>query len=184
MARWALLVGGKGDDKSALAVRVAAELGARGLRVGGVVQDPIEEDGERRAYVARRLGGPETVVVAREGAAAPGATEAAVCSYVFDAGAFERAREWIRQGSREADVVVIDEVSKLEVARGGHHDAIREALGGHAVVVLVVRGDQLFSVVERFDLGEPCATLESADEGAFARFLEDLARAATAAKAP
>ena len=184
MARWALLVGGKGVDKTSLAERVAAELAARGLRVAGVVQDPVEEDGERRGYVARRIGASETVVVARKGAAEAGSNEATVCSFVFDASAFERAREWIRQSSREADVVVIDEVSKLEVARGGHHDAIREALRGNAIVVLVVRGDQLFSVVERFALGEPAATLESADEGAFAQFVEDLARAATTGKAP
>jgi nucleoside-triphosphatase THEP1 len=183
-APWALLVGDKGADKSALALRVATALGARGLRVEGVVQDPLERDGERSGYVVRRIGGPETVVVARKGVAPPGSdgSVATVCSFVFDAGAFEQARAWVRRAASDADVVVIDEVSKLEVARGGHHAAIVDALGGRAVVLLVVRGDQLFSVVERFGLGEAAATLESGDEDAFARFVDDLARAAAAAR--
>ncbi len=172
--RWALLVGGRGVDGSSLAARAASDLEARGLRVGGVVQDPIERDGERTGYVARRVGADESVVVARRGAAEPGE---AFCSFTFDPSAFTRAREWIGQASREADVVVIDEVSKLEVAGKGHHDAVREALAGAAIVLLVVRGDQLFAVVERFELGEPVATLEAADEGSYARFVDAVARA-------
>jgi nucleoside-triphosphatase THEP1 len=184
-APWALLVGGKGVDGSSLASRAATELAARGLQVGGVVQEPIERDG-RRGYEARRVGGDERVVLAGKGAAPPGASKEALtdfCSFVFDERAFERAAGWIRAASNEADVVVIDEVSKLEVARGGHHDAVRDALGGRALVLLVVRGDQLFSVVERFELGEPAATLESGDEGAFSAFVEDVARAAEARRA-
>ncbi|HEX7600292.1 MAG TPA: nucleoside-triphosphatase [Polyangiaceae bacterium] len=180
-ARWALLVGGKGTGQSSLAARASAELARRGVAVGGVVQDATEDDGGR-SYLARHVGGSESVVVARKGAPPKGARPDALlefCSFVFDTDAFARARGWIRQDAEAADVVVIDEVSKLEVSRGGHHDAIRDALFGRAIVLLVVRGDQLFSVVERFELNdEPIESLDTGEETAFARFVDELARAA------
>lgn len=179
MAPWALLVGGKGAGKSTVASRVAAELARRGVAVGGVVQDAIEEDGDRVGYLARHLDGTECVVVGRKGAAPPG-DEAlcSFCSFVFDPQAFERARAWIRRGVERASIVIIDEVSKLEVAEGGHCAAIREALEGRAIVLLVVRADQLFHVVERFGLGEALATLDAEDGPSFAAFVDELARAA------
>jgi len=179
-ARWALLVGGKGTGQSSRAARVAAQLASRGVVVGGVVQDATEDDGAR-TYLARHVGGSESVVVARKGAPPKGARPDALrefCSFVFDTDAFAQARAWIRDDSRTADVVVVDEVSKLEVSHGGHHDAILDARAGTAIVLLVVRGDQLFSVVERFALDdEPVATLDTVDDAAFARFVEDLAAA-------
>jgi nucleoside-triphosphatase THEP1 len=180
-ARWALLAGGKGTGKSSVASRVATELAQRGVVVGGVVQDAIEEDGDRVGYRARHVGGTESVVVGRKGAAPPDADPEALCSFcsfVFDPRAFDRAHGWIRQGVASADVVIIDEVSKLEVAQGGHCAAIREALAGKAIVLLVVRADQLFDVVERFGLGDALATLDAADEPALAPFVDELARAA------
>jgi len=180
-ARWALLVGRKGEGKSSAASWVAAELAARGVAVGGFVQEAIEEDDERVGYRARGLGRPDSVVVARRGSPPRGAEDGALlsfCSFVFDNDAFRQARGWLQGDLVEAGVVVIDEVSKLEVARGGHHDAILDALAGGAVVLLVVRADQLFSVVERFDLGEPVATLDAGDDDARAGFVSALAQAA------
>ena len=178
---WALIVGAKGSGKSALASRVASELGARGVHVDGVIQDAIEEDGERVAYRVRRVGGGgEGVLLARRGAPPAGARAGSsreFCSFVFDDAAFARARTWVRQAAGESDVVVVDEVSKLEVSRGGHHDAIQDALVGRALVILVVRADQLFAVVERFELEDAVAILDAADESALTSFVEAVARA-------
>lgn len=179
--RWALLVGGTGAGKSSVATRVAAELALRGRVVGGVVQEATEEDGAHTGHRARRVGGEGSVVLARRSAPPPGARAEALrefCSFVFDDDAFGRARGWIEEASQQADVVVIDEVSKLETARAGHHDAIRDALAGRALVLLVARADQLFGIVERFGLdAEPVATLDADDEAAFAAFVEALADA-------
>lgn len=187
-ARWGLISGAKGAGKSSTASRVAGLLAARGVTGGGVIQEALHEDGDRVAYRARQLGVPDdAVLLARRGAAPEGARADAVCSFcsfMFDDDAFAKAGAWIRDAARACEVVVIDEVSKLEASGGGHHDAIRDALGGRALVVLVVRADQLFAIVERFGLGDAVATLEVGDEGAVAPFVDALVQAARAEGSP
>lgn len=180
--RWALISGAKGTRKSETATRLAELLGARGLTVGGVVQQSTHESDDRVLYRARRLGEPPLVIpLARRGSPPEGARPEAACtfcSFVFDRDAFTEAGGWIREAAAHADVVVIDEVSKLEVSRGGHHDAIAAALGERALVVLVVRADQLFAVVERFELEDAVATLELGDDADVEGFADVVAAAA------
>lgn len=181
-ARWALIAGAKGAGKSGTAARVVEGLAARGAVVGGVIQEALHDEGERVAYRAVRVGAPgDAVLLARRGAAPEGARAEALCafcSFTFDEDAFAEAGAWVRKAARECDVVVVDEVSKLEASGGGHHDAIREALTGRALVLLVVRADQLFAVVERFGLGDAVASLEVGDEAAMGEFVETVLRAA------
>lgn len=180
--RWALIVGPKGSGKTTLAARVARALTERGVSVGGVLQEASIRDGERVGFQARRVGaGGDQVPLARRGVAPEGTPPERAhefCSYVFDDGAFVQARSWVEHAADTADVVIVDEVSKLEVARGGHHDGIRGALGAGALVLLVVRADQLFAVVERFELDDAIATLETADESGFSSFVDAVVRAA------
>lgn len=180
--RWALIVGPKGSGKTSLAARVADALTARGVSVGGVLQEALHQDGENVGFQARRVGSSgDELPLARRGVAPVGTPpERAheLCSYVFDAEAFVRARSWVEHAANTADVVIVDEVSKLEVARGGHHDGIRSVLGSPAIVLLVVRADQLFAVVERFELDDAIATLETADEGAVSGFVDAVVSAA------
>lgn len=162
MARWALLVGPKGSGKSHAALQVVAQLREAGLRVEGFVQTGWSDELERKGHDLMRL---------RDGArcrlSRPGSSEAqgeeAFCSFVFQQGAFEVARGWAEQDGAGADVVVFDEVSKLEAAGKGHHDAIAWAMGRPdvGVVLTCVRADQLFYVMEKFKLEEePSAMLE------------------------
>lgn len=186
---WALVAGGKGAGKSSTAARVADLLAARGVVVGGVIQEALLEDGDRVAYRARRLGHPsDGVLLARRGAPPEGARTDALstfCSFVFDAAAFATAAGWVRQATTECDVVIVDEVSKLEASGGGHHDAIRDALAGSALVILVVRADQLFAVVERFELEDAVATFDVGDDdGALATFVDTITRAVPATESP
>lgn len=180
--RWALIVGPKGSGKTSLAARVARELTARGVSVDGVLQAAVHQDGERVGFQARRVGASgDEVALARRGVAPEGTPPERAhefCSYVFDDDAFVQARRWVEQAANAADVVIVDEVSKLEVARGGHYAGIKSALGARAVVLLVVRADQLFAVVERFELEDAIATLETADEGALSSFVDAITRAA------
>lgn len=179
--RWALIVGPKGSGKSSLALRVADALSARGVAVDGVVQEALRDEGEAVAFQARRVGKTaDAVPLARHGAAPQGArAESAFpfCSYVFDADAFVEAGKWVREAARESEVVIVDEVSKLEVARGGHHDAIVDAFATGALVVLVVRADQLFAVVERFGLDDAVAMLDIAEEAELDGFVDALVTA-------
>jgi nucleoside-triphosphatase THEP1/SAM-dependent methyltransferase len=162
MTRWALLLGPKGSSKAKLLERVIALLGAEGVRVGGFVQTPIESEGARVGYEIARVSGPERVRVARTGTpAAP--SEDAFCSYVFDRDAFSTALGWLKSDLGRADVVAIDEVSKLESAGQGHAASLERVLEGDTLALLSVRADVLPLVVERFGLEDALATLSTDD---------------------
>jgi nucleoside-triphosphatase THEP1 len=176
MKRWALLSGPRGSGKSTTARRVADALAARDVPVAGFVQEAIDDEEGRAGYLLRRLGGDEARTVARRDSAARRPAEEAFCSFVFDADAFAAARGWLAEAAA-ARVLIIDEVSKLEIAGRGHHDAIAEALGGDRLVLLAVRADQLFGVMERFGLDEPVAALETADPDGFEAFVASVAGA-------
>ncbi|MCC6555689.1 MAG: DUF2478 domain-containing protein [Polyangiaceae bacterium] len=180
MTMWALVLGGKGTGKSATALRVAARLEERGISVAGFVQEGVEEEGDRVAYRLRRLGRDAALVLARRGAAARGPSEETFCSFVFDNDAFTAARRWLEEDAPRARALVLDEISKLEAAGKGHHDAVAAALGGGGLTVLSVRADQLFYVMERFGLDEPVASLDAGDVAAEDAFIEALVRALTA----
>ncbi|MCC6648358.1 MAG: DUF2478 domain-containing protein [Polyangiaceae bacterium] len=182
MAAWALISGSRGVDKSRVAAAVVAALTARGLTVGGVLQAPLDPAGARQGHVAVRVGSAgERVALGRRGAPIEGSRPGArrdFCGFVFDDDAFAEARGWVREASLRDDVVLIDEVSKVETARAGHHDAVQAALAGRAIVVLVVRAEQLFDVVERFSLGDALAILDAEDDAARSAFVDAVARAA------
>jgi nucleoside-triphosphatase THEP1 len=177
MKRWALLSGPRGSGKSTTARRAGEALAARGVKVAGFVQEAVDDEEGRAGYLLRRLGHEEALMVARRDSAARAPAEEAFCSFVFDADAFAAARRWLAEDAA-ARVVIIDEVSKLEVAGRGHHDAIAEALSGDRLVLLAVRADQLFAVMERFGLDEPVAALETAEPAGFEAFVSSVAGAA------
>ena len=177
-ARWALLIGRRASGKSSLAARVAATLGERGLAVGGVIQDAVEEDGTCVGIRVRRIGGDEHALLARLGSAPRDGNEQAFCSFVFDNRAFAAARDWIAADASSAAVLIIDEVSKLEAARSGHCEAVERALAAAAVVVLVVRAEELSAVMERFALDEPIAALDAGEEAGIDGFVAAIAAAA------
>lgn len=165
---WALVLGAKGERPLGTVVE---GLLTAGLSVGGFVREPVEVDGVRTGHVVRRFATGETLSVSAS-SPTPATTES-FCGFHFDGAAFDRAREWLLADAARADVVVVDEVSKLEVAGRGHHAAVVDVLSGQALVVLVVRADQLFHAVERFSLEEPVATLDVG--GAPAPFVAALA---------
>ena len=162
MTRWALLSGPRGTGLSQLAADVAALLAARGLRVGGFAQAPCGAPHAGAGYRLLRLDVPEAIVLARPGAASPEAAASIHCSYVFDATAWLAARRWLREAAPDADVLVIDEVGKLEGRGRGHDPALAEALGAGPLVLLSVRAEQLLAVMERHGLDAPVAALEAA----------------------
>ncbi|MCL2779062.1 MAG: DUF2478 domain-containing protein [Polyangiaceae bacterium] len=186
--RWALIVGGKGAGKSTAATRVANMLATRGIAVGGVIQEAVHEDGERVAYRACHVGEPTSgVIIAHRGAPPKGTQTNALrefCSLVFDDDAFAAAGAWVRQAMNACDVVIIDEVSKLEVSGGGHHNAIRDALAGRALAILVVRDHQLFAVVEKFELEDAVASLEVGDDDAIDAFVDTIVCAVRTTESP
>jgi nucleoside-triphosphatase THEP1 len=154
MARWAAIVGARGTGKSTHATRVVELLERRGVRVGGFFQKASEDELGRRSYDLHRLSTGDVLPLARPttGQEVPGHTT--YCSFSFVDAAFVNACRWVEQDIGACPVIVVDEVSKVEVSGQGHHDSIRCALAADddTVVVLCVRADQLFYVVEKFEL--------------------------------
>lgn len=175
MARWALLTGPKGSGKSTQALEVIRQLRESGLRVEGFVQAGTIDELERKGFDLLRLRNEERLHLARPGSEEKSGEEA-FCSFLFQQSAFEVACNWVLEDGPGADVIVVDEVSKLEAAGKGHHDAIVWGLGRDdvRVMMLCVRADQLFYVMERFGLEEePFAMIEvPAEAPALQQFAE------------
>jgi nucleoside-triphosphatase THEP1 len=155
--RWALISALRGADKVQAVRTVIAAIRAHGVRVAGFFQEPAAV-GDDHAIVRIRTG--ERTGLGRRGTLPRSATEQVFCSFSFDRLAFERAHGWLRADAAEADVLVLDEIGKLEASGQGHARSLTHALAGGALVILATRAHQLPSVVERFQLGEAIAALE------------------------
>jgi len=183
MARWAAIIGARGTGKSSHASHVVEQLRARGLTVGGFVQVAVEDELGRRSYDLHRLSTEQVLPLARPTTGREVEGKTTFCSFAFEDGAFAAARQWLDDDFEGCPVIVIDEVSKMEVSGQGHAAGIQKALASpyEAVVVLCVRADQLFYVVEAFGLEDDAvAVLEvpaaATDQAAFAAKLAEAAR--------
>ncbi len=179
--RWALISGQRGSDKSGTARRLVAALSAQGLKVAGFTQRRLPSpEGERKRYLLERIGTGEQVLLADEGI--EGAAQESHCTHAFAKGAFALALGWLREDGPAAQVLMLDDVSKLETQGKGHAPAVRWALEQPGrLVVLSVRAKQLFYVMENFGIqDEPVAVLElPADAAEEARFASSVASAVT-----
>jgi nucleoside-triphosphatase THEP1 len=168
-------------------MRAAELLRDKGVRVGGFLQLPREDELGRKWYDLLRLSRGQKMVLAgpASGPAVEEVGKTSLCSFVFHDETFAAAQAWVQEDSATADVLMIDEVSKLEVGGKGHHDAVVTALGaaGASVVVLCIRADQLFYVVDRFGLQDDAVgVLElPADDCSTGQFASQLAEACAAA---
>lgn len=160
-APWALVSTPPREPKTARVRRIVDELGARGLRVAGFVQQRLPD--APRSYELVRLGADDRAPVARRGTT-PGPEEEPFCNCVFRPDGFTAARAWLDADLPDGDVVVLDEISRLEATGGGHAAAVEAALARAPVVVLSVRADRLAALMERFGLPEPIATVEADDD--------------------
>lgn len=159
MNRWAALVGRARDGKSQATQTLIDALTSRGLSVGGFYQEPVPGGydvinamtGERRA-------------LARE------APNPILCSFAFDAAAFDAAAGWALRAAHDVTFV---ELGKLEAAREGHWATFAALLERPGLVVAAIKPSALASMA--FDLPDPEAGLElPCDEDAVTAYAGEL----------
>jgi len=159
MARVFLIYGSRGAGKTTTTLTLAERLLHKGIGVGGYYQRTTTDDLERRGYdLVSVRDAKRTLPLARPGGQeSPGTS--AICSFSFYRDSFAAALGWLQHDAAACRALVIDEVSKLEVRGEGHAQALRWALtlGDDKLLLLSVRGDQLFYVVDAFDLGSQVA---------------------------
>lgn len=161
VAQWALIAGPKSSDKTGHALALADMLRGAGVHVGGFVQFKRVDEALKKNYVLLGLGSGEQVTLAEEAVHANGDDGVTFCALRFDDSAFDLARLWLEQDMKTAQVFFIGDISKVEVSGRGHYQATKNALSlpEDRLTVICVRADQLFYVVEKFDLDDDAVAI-------------------------
>jgi nucleoside-triphosphatase len=106
-----LLTGPPRAGKTTLAGRLADELPAAGVAVGGFLTREIREDGERVGFTVEEIGGSNALLAHVALSDGP-----MVGRYHVDVAAFEGlALPAIRRAARRGGVVIIDELGQMEL---------------------------------------------------------------------
>ena len=143
--RGVLLSGSIGAGKTRCAERLASELKAQGVSVGGVIQPRFVQNGETAGYTVRDLASGVELFFAT--LKPPGV---AVGKYFVKEESISFALRAIEWAAREARVLFVDEIGRLELAGEGHAEAVRAALESNALPVLVVRTEFVDRVARAF----------------------------------
>ena len=150
----AAVLGEPGSGKTTRVTDLARRLEAQGSRVGGLVQ-PVQYKGEHRTgyHVLDLLSGQERLLASR----LPDGRKEGGLGFRFDQESWEWAGQRLQDAMGHADILVLDEMGRLEARGEGHLPALRQALGreGPAAFLLAVRADQADAIQERlgpFDL--------------------------------
>lgn len=140
------LVGRRGVGKTSALMQLVAILTEQGIRVGGVVQPAVHRGGERIGYDLEDPSDGAHFGFARR----QGSYEEAELSFAFDVDGWVWANTRIRRARKNADLLVVDELGKLEAQGLGHLPALTERPGDErcAVWLLSVRDLALDRVTE------------------------------------
>jgi nucleoside-triphosphatase THEP1 len=133
------VVGSPGSGKTTFVGELLRLLRERGLEVGGITQPALTEEDQRVGYLLRDERTGEQRAFARR---KPKTAEGGL-GFSFDAEAWSWAAERIREARSTVDLVVVDELGRLEARGEGHLPALlARAEQEHArVLLLSVRAD-------------------------------------------
>jgi nucleoside-triphosphatase len=128
-----LLEGRPGAGKTTVAQRLADRVREEGVRVGGFVTGELRERGRRVGFEVETFDGDRAVLAH---ISLPGPPR--VGRYGVDLEAFERVALPALEAARKADVVVVDELGKMELASERFRDAFTELFDASTPVVATV----------------------------------------------
>jgi len=128
-----LLAGRPGVGKTTVARRVVELLRQRGFDVRGFVTEELRERGGRVGFAVEPIGGPRTILAHVD---LPGPPR--IGKYGVDVDAFESVALPALAGVDTADVVMIDELGKMELASAPFRSTVLELLGQPVSIVATV----------------------------------------------
>lgn len=119
-----MVTGSPGSGKTTLVVKLLERLAAAGFKVEGFVTEEIREGSQRVGFEVRDLGG-NAMVLAHTGYKG----KHRVGKYGVDLEAFERiALQALETAKKEADLLVVDEIGRMELASAHFRSALLELL--------------------------------------------------------
>ena len=119
-----LITGKPGSGKTTLVVRLAEGLSGDGFKTGGFVTEEIRESSHRVGFKVRDLGGDAAVLAHVDYKGKP-----RVGKYGVDVKAFENiALRALEIGKKEADLLVVDEIGRMEMASSFFRSALLELM--------------------------------------------------------
>lgn len=119
-----IVTGSVGSGKTSLIEKAASLLKTEGLSVAGLIALTLLEEGERRGYIARDLLTGEERILART---APFNTSIRQGAFYFFEDSFRWAEELFSR-SLNSQVLILDEVGRLELRRRGYYRLIETIL--------------------------------------------------------
>lgn len=127
-----IITGRPGSGKSTCVMILVKGLRERGLRVGGIRTPELREGGVRKGFFVEDLfTGERELFASTEFRSGP-----SVSKYVVDLGKFESiALPALTRASEECDVVVIDEIGKMELFSRKFVELVRELWGSDSIAV-------------------------------------------------
>jgi len=148
-ARPILLVGGIGAGKTSVGLRLISLLRQSGNPPGGILAPRILKGEETVGYSLVDLSTNTTHPFA---SLEP--TDISVGRFFISNEAVALARRAIRRATGEREVVLVDEVGRLELGGGGHAPVVRELLASSSLPILLVRDELVEEAVRVFEIGD------------------------------
>ncbi|HOM62832.1 MAG TPA: nucleoside-triphosphatase [Dysgonamonadaceae bacterium] len=149
LASIAIVTGEKGSGKTRFMSETATELKKRGFDVGGVYTRKIIDNGEITAYSAVNISNCEERSLLKKDNEDMGLR---IGAFSIDPEGLEFGRKAIAHAS-QANLLMIDEIGKLELDGGGWYDELRSLpLEKELFIILSVRLEFLYDVIHKWNL--------------------------------
>ncbi len=118
-----LVTGRPGSGKTTLVVRLVERFAQRGFKTAGFVTEEIREGRDRIGFQVRDLGGDAGILahVAYKGGQRVG-------KYGVDVASFERIALRALEGGAGADVMIIDEIGRMELFSAAFRSTLKDLL--------------------------------------------------------